>query len=398
MGFLRTFMAISVLVAHAAFPLPWFGGFGAQAAVNAFYVVSGFYMALVLNEKYTRPIDNVTFWINRYIHLYPKFLVGLGLAIALNVLWFGDPTRGVFQSLSRAGAAYYIFSNVTMIGLDWTRFVCFPMNGASCVHPDLVNINVPSWTISTEIAFYIAAPFMLRNVRLVAVFLALGVVYLWAVDQLNYLINFLPNASERPTPHDLRYYAFPASFMFFGLGALAYHWRGGIKPTLNWYLCCIGMVGVMMQINSYLSWWAAIIIASALPTLFTLTQASRVDRIIGELSYPIYILHYPIVHFLKLKYGIGQWTTSMALLITVVLSVLVYVFIERPVDRFRARAFSRTFSASVHPTLISKFQNWLKPIYATYYLFLPTVFLVYECLQPALPLQAINVSVCPVSS
>ena len=51
MGLIRTLLAISVVLAHSS---PIFGIklVGGQVAVQAFYMISGFYMTLVLNEKY----------------------------------------------------------------------------------------------------------------------------------------------------------------------------------------------------------------------------------------------------------------------------------------------------------------------------------------------------------
>jgi len=51
MGILRTILAIAVVVYHSykIFGLRMCGG---QVAVETFYMISGFYMALILNEKY----------------------------------------------------------------------------------------------------------------------------------------------------------------------------------------------------------------------------------------------------------------------------------------------------------------------------------------------------------
>ena len=51
MGILRTILALAVVVYHSykLFGLRMCGG---QVAVESFYMISGFYMALILNEKY----------------------------------------------------------------------------------------------------------------------------------------------------------------------------------------------------------------------------------------------------------------------------------------------------------------------------------------------------------
>lgn len=52
MGLIRILLAISVIIAHSEsiFGLDMVGG---VIAVQSFFMISGFYMALVLTEKYT---------------------------------------------------------------------------------------------------------------------------------------------------------------------------------------------------------------------------------------------------------------------------------------------------------------------------------------------------------
>ena len=56
MGILRTILALAVVVYHS-YKLFGFRMCGGQVAVEAFYIISGFYMALVLNEKYVEIIS-----------------------------------------------------------------------------------------------------------------------------------------------------------------------------------------------------------------------------------------------------------------------------------------------------------------------------------------------------
>lgn len=341
---------MSVLVAHAQVPLPWFSGLAPWAAVNAFYVVSGFYMALVLNEKYAVPADNLTFYINRFLRLYPAFLVGLALAIGFNLIWAHDWTRGVLPTLSPIGKAYFLFSNFTMFGLDITRVWCFPANSHGCVYPDLINLNVPSWTISVEIAFYCIAPFILRSLHRVIIFTLLGAVYLAGVEML-VSYGIIPSGSARPGGHELRYFSPLAAMVFFGLGAMAYHVRTAKNVAPLNYVLALLAVFVMMQSGTYLPWWAAVLLAGAAPILFDLTRNNRLDRAIGELSYPVYILHYPILLGLLATYGNGVWTTVAVVVITLILSAIVYYVIDRPVDQWRSAIASRGIRAQQSVTL-----------------------------------------------
>ena len=50
MGIIRFLLAISVVIAHTS-SVYGFKLVGGQIAVQAFYMISGFYMTLILNEK-----------------------------------------------------------------------------------------------------------------------------------------------------------------------------------------------------------------------------------------------------------------------------------------------------------------------------------------------------------
>ena len=73
MGILRFLLAISV-VAHHCGPILGFDFVGGQVAVQSFFIISGFYMSLILNEKYVGINSSYKLFItNRLIKLYPIF-------------------------------------------------------------------------------------------------------------------------------------------------------------------------------------------------------------------------------------------------------------------------------------------------------------------------------------
>src|SRR5262245_24943622 len=86
MGVLRCLLALSVLLVHDADG--WFKLIDGVAAVQCFFVISGFYMALVLNERYAQL---GSFYANRALRLLPTYWAVLLLVIAAAVL-AGRPT------------------------------------------------------------------------------------------------------------------------------------------------------------------------------------------------------------------------------------------------------------------------------------------------------------------
>ena len=76
MGALRLFLAVSVLVAHAG-PLFGFNLMFSDVAVKLFFIISGFYMSLVLSGKYEGKSLRWTFYTNRFLRLYPAYLLAI---------------------------------------------------------------------------------------------------------------------------------------------------------------------------------------------------------------------------------------------------------------------------------------------------------------------------------
>jgi len=85
------------------------------------------------------------------------------------------------------------------------------------------------------------------------------------------------------------------------------------------------------------------IIAVACPLMFYGTR-SRVDTLIGELSYPVYICH---IFIKALIPGVvvppGNW---LYVLTVVAASVMLYVLIDRPIGRLRHRLAMHLYQAS----------------------------------------------------
>ena len=73
MGMIRFLLALSVVAAHGA--VIWkFNLVGGQIAVQAFYIISGFYMSLIINEKYIGKNNSYKLFItNRFLRLYPIY-------------------------------------------------------------------------------------------------------------------------------------------------------------------------------------------------------------------------------------------------------------------------------------------------------------------------------------
>src|SRR5277367_1645398 len=86
MGLIRFILAISVVLAHSS-SIFGFNLVGGQIAVQSFYIISGFYMTLILNEKYVGINNSYKLFItNRLLRLYPIYWTVIILTISYSIV------------------------------------------------------------------------------------------------------------------------------------------------------------------------------------------------------------------------------------------------------------------------------------------------------------------------
>jgi peptidoglycan/LPS O-acetylase OafA/YrhL len=128
MGILRVLLAILVVGSHTS---PFFGlklpsGY---YAVEAFFLISGFYMASILNEKYFAHKGGYKLFIsNRFLRIYPLYYILLVIIIiysAIRELLNAPNIFTIYQyaHLSFASIGFFIITNVTIFGQDLTNFL-----------------------------------------------------------------------------------------------------------------------------------------------------------------------------------------------------------------------------------------------------------------------------------
>ena len=386
MGVLRLFLALFVVYAHCGSP---FGrvGMSAENAVQIFYMISGFYMTLVLRGKYaTNDFAGVrTFWSNRLLRIFPAYFLVAGLTLFLCV--FGErlfgwvPQPALYYWAWRDNGLLQLpqllwlgFTQSTMVGLSSFNFftltdagAVIPTAGVSADDHEIWRLLlVPqAWSLSVELYFYAVAPFLVtRRLRvLVAVALASFAlrVGLWLAAGLN------------DDPWSYRF--FPSELMFFMLGAIACHAYGarselqqragapGVSLAAHpWLLhgglaalvvtaVLIGRVDRPFGAGTLIAPLATACAFLALPWLFAATRQQRIDRLLGELSYPVYICHVLIIWMVGGGgFEIGKATFFLVLAIVLVFALAIYRFVDQPIDRLRhARLTASQAPRSVAP-------------------------------------------------
>jgi peptidoglycan/LPS O-acetylase OafA/YrhL len=340
MGLIRILLAISVVLTHSA---AWSSGgyflgfrpIPGNYAVQAFFLISGFYMELIGSRYAKVPVR--VFYVNRYSRIIVSYWIVLFASIALAL---SDPGNKDITFLHEQGTGIQRivlgFSNGFAIGLD--AIPLFSLNWLSGV------VIPQGWSLGTELWFYLLVP-LLWNVP---------TKWLWAVVAVSLGARVAVMALQPDWPWYQRF--FPAEIMFFILGMIAC--RQG-RTTVYRPIYAFGALGVLVLFVSYIGWLvpanvplsAASSFKSVLlgalffvlvPPVFQISRHSGLDRLIGEYSYPVYLWHWSLMYFIEPANRL--WHGGFLLLLCIAASTPIVLLVEIPMERWRnARLKAATF-------------------------------------------------------
>jgi peptidoglycan/LPS O-acetylase OafA/YrhL len=320
-GSYRFALASLVVLSHLAGELnAWAGGY----AVFAFYVLSGYLMSLVLDRVYLqRPGGTWRFLGNRWLRIYPPYYAVLLLSLAIVALApvaavSTNPALRLPENASQAAANFGIF------GL---------MYGEARLVPT-------AWSLDVELFFYL---FMLlvmgRRAPVAALWLAASV--LWAL----YLVMSGADFGDRYTPYD-------AAALPFALGACGWHFgrriplsgtaHAVLAPTL--FFANVLLAGRLWG-DVYVGGFYVSLLAAGYVTLALARRRSddappwlaQLDRRLGDLSYPLFLCHWPLAALVHGVTGLGPGAGLLALTwpVSVAVSAGLHALVETPVERLR---------------------------------------------------------------
>ncbi|GAA4703492.1 hypothetical protein Prum_021140 [Phytohabitans rumicis] len=304
-----------------------------EAALSLFFMLSGFVLAWS-----ARPGDRAgRFYRRRLVKIYPNHVVVGAVCLVLLVVTGGVATAGtVLPSLFLVQA--------------WVPSV-----------PVLSGINGPSWSLSCELLFYLLFPVLLRLVGRIrperlwwwVAGLGAGIA---SLPFLSLLLPYEPTLFGLPVPFYRFWFAVffpPVRVLDFVIGiVLARILAEGRWPAVRPRVVLAVLAGC----------WA---VALALPVPFNFVGPFVVPVILilgtaaawdadgrrswmssplmvrlGDLSFPFYLLHWPVLHYGHMAVGTGSWSPPVAiafliaaLATTVGLAWLLATLVERPAIR-----------------------------------------------------------------
>lgn len=324
---LRAIAVLAVIFFH--FNPAWLsGGF---VGVDVFLVISGFLIVSILLHKKAQPGYRLIktlryFYESRLKRIAPAYFVMLVLvSLMASVLFLPQDLDVYKKSLSKAA---YFNSNDHFSGFgDYFA----PVNREQPL--------LHTWSLAVEIQFYLLVPMLVLVVPAKALKWLLATLLIGFTAVAEYRLRIL--GIEQATYYSL--YARLPEFFAGGLVAVYVYTNGwGNKPWLNALgLSLIVFATITQPHLGHFPGLPALlpVIATALILMHPAQGfaqrllASPVMVRLGELSYSLYLWHWPVLALLRYYTGVEVLTLSFSLLffaLTLMLSVLSYYWVETP--------------------------------------------------------------------
>lgn len=319
----RAAAAIAVFYQHSHYALTWFDpsrlltwewlAYRGAIGVDLFFAISGFIVCHVAARPDFTPVG---FLIKRLFRIYP-----LNAAATLLVV--------IFWSLSIGGYPHDI--NVAQI------------IRSLLILPQAARVNSVGWTLEYEVAFYLVA----------AALIPLGGPRLL----LGYcLAAAIVGTAIAPQPPIIARF-FDDHYGTFGAGVLAYLVLSrlpALSRTQRWIVAAVLLptaAGVLLAgLELLLSWFTPVACGLAVIGLALLPYAPRWGVILGDVSYGVYLLHWPLIGLsvriaimLRPNPAAGEFWRWEFFAHLCALALLSWVVFERPINRWAWRFVSRRY-------------------------------------------------------
>ena len=333
---LRAFAAVAVVVFHTGYTLPFmarpFGSFG----VDVFFAISGYIMARILDPA--SPSSSDFFFRRRVLRIVPPywfFTILLYLA-ALRLPQLMGATRASFAELLKS--LFFI-----------------PFMKADGLTQPLLFIG---WSLNYEMFFYLALALGLLLYKRVGVWIGAAIV-------LATMLACTPFATHSVLAE---FYSRDISVEFL-FGILSYYVCRALsdaqarKLRISALAICFLSAALLVAVQGVLTWSSLPFHTSRVPILGSLafllvTSASLLSQggwdtkltslvLIGDASYILYLVHpyceYPLDRFFGSRFHWLKSTTltgaMVGVTLSIVLSILLHLYAERPTVRFLNRNF-----------------------------------------------------------
>ena len=324
-------------------------------AVDFFFILSGFVIAYAYDDRWNQGLTLGNFIKRRLIRLHPMLIAGAIIGAITFLIQGGVTWSGEAVSLTQV----LLCLGLTFLFIPSVPGGCYEVRGNGEMFP----LNGPFWSLFFEyIGNLLYAIFLRRmSTKVLACLVAmLGITFFWfatfnisgygsigvgwTLDTLNFFGGFmrmlfpftlgmLLSRTFRPRP--VRGAFWLCSILLVALFAVPY--IEAMQP-----LC---MNGVFEMICIMLIFPAIVLLAASCASVSTETH--RVATFLGDLSYPLYTVHYPLMYLFYVglianehyTFGSAPWQSLCVMGGSILVAIVLMKCYDTPVRKWLAKKF-----------------------------------------------------------
>ena len=320
---LRAIAVVSVFIHHAQHIyggyFPFLGEYGGQFGPQLFFLISGYLISASCQKHSLR--DYSIHRIFRIIPAYLFFFIGIGAL------------TGVVNLHRVVQLPWEFLANLLLLQQ------LFP---SALISFDVLHVT---WTLTVEVLWYAVAPLLMignRTLRWPTVAATVVLSTIWAFSASTHRMDhFFPGITDVNPGHSYLFIGnhFFSQICFFVFGAWIYFQKNKLTKWNPLSALAIGIL--IFLLKPYYMVFNPIFITGIGIGFFMLAAINsaaiknKLIFLVSETSYSIYLCHFPII--LWVHHGLGYNSLHgvvVSVLITIAISVLSYIFIEKPGMRF----------------------------------------------------------------
>jgi len=341
-------VAVSAVLIYHAFPSRLPGGF---VGVDIFFVISGFLISGIIFKGLERGnFSFLDFYSRRVRRIFPALILVCGACLIFG--WI-SLMPAEFRQLGKHVLGGSAFSS---------NFVLLFESG----YFDIEAARKPLrhlWSLGVEEQYYLIWPVLLflcrksqRAMKTLLIALAL----------LSFAFNLYLTSADRSMAYYLPLTRFWELMVGSGLAYFVRHRDPGGTGMAH-TKAILGVIAIALSLflindrSAFPGWWAVLVCAGAALLIWAGGDtwinknilASRPFVWIGLISYPLYLWHWPLLSFaniVSVRPSIAY--RGMALLASVVLAYLTYLFLELPIRRGASSAQTRRTTLRLVQTMV----------------------------------------------
>ena len=324
-------------------------------AVDFFFILSGFVIGYAYDDRWGKSLTVKNFFKRRLIRLHPMVVMGAVLGVITFCIQGSEQWDGT-----------HVATSMVMWALLFAMFFIPAYPGAGYEvrgNGEMFPLNGPSWSLFFEYIGNILYALFIRRLsnKALTVFVVLLGVALAAFAVFN--VSTYGNIGVGWTLDGVNFLGGSLRMLFpFSLGMLMSRNFKPMKVRGAFWICTVALIALFavpylegMEPLCMNGVYEAFCVIVAFPIILwigasgttTDVQSTKICKFLGDISYPVYVIHYPLMYLFyawlieNKLYTLGEtWHVAVCVFVlSIVLAYLCLKLYDEPIGKYLAKRF-----------------------------------------------------------